>query len=153
MNLSEGKGLDQAARPHNRRPSNVKGHRQPVQAMGPLTMPDVTNKVRKHQTPLREPWEGQKRAFRSWLTDRGVSSKWAKTFIDKTKCDCPEEAAIYLRFQLPPLHLANNDSVNRDMKKLLGCNAKVALRVISDLDVFSAPPSSSVLLLLGHNRH
>lgn len=75
----------------------------------------------------------------AWLVARGVSWQHARKFIADTNCKSCADAALYLRFQLAPLHLANSESVNEDMRKLLGCLPDTALEVIRDLDVYSAP--------------
>lgn len=80
----------------------------------------------------------------AWFRERGVRCKGARAFIEQSGCSTTLEAAIFLRFQLAPLHLANSDNVNNDMKALLGCSPAVALRVIRDLDVYSKPPFPTV---------
>jgi hypothetical protein len=56
--------------------------------------------------------------------------------------------AVYLRFQLPPLHLSNVECVDHEMHGLLGVKGKRALTVITDLDVLSASPCFLPFLLL-----
>lgn len=46
--------------------------------------------------------------------------------------------AVYLRFQLPPLHLSNVECVDFEMNHLLGVVGKKAQKIINDLDVVSA---------------
>jgi hypothetical protein len=72
----------------------------------------------------------------SWFVARGVGHSAANKFIQGYKCVDTSDAALVLRFELAPLHLANSDSVNGDMRRLLHCGSKVAKRVIQDLDVF-----------------
>ena len=48
--------------------------------------------------------------------------------------------AVYLRFQLPPLHLANVESVDVEMHHLLGVRGAKAKAIIEDLDVKSTLP-------------
>jgi hypothetical protein len=73
-----------------------------------------------------------------WLVQRGVKLSAAANFTKRYRCLNTSDAALFLRFELAPLHLANEDSVNEDMKRLLKCSPKVARRVIQDLDVLSA---------------
>lgn len=82
-----------------------------------------------------------------WLVTRGVAARAAHRFVQVTRCETLHDAALYLRFELAPLQLANSDSVNGDMRGLLGCGAHVARRVICDLDVFRAAPLMITLLL------
>jgi hypothetical protein len=73
-----------------------------------------------------------------WLVQRGVKLSAAADFTKSYRCLNTSDAALFLRFELAPLHLANEDSVNEDMRRLLKCGPKVARRVIQDLDVLSA---------------
>ena len=43
--------------------------------------------------------------------------------------------AVWLRFQLPPLHLANVDCVYEEMKKQLGISGRKADAIIEELNV------------------
>lgn len=51
--------------------------------------------------------------------------------------------AVYLRFQLPPLHLANVESVDVEMNHLLGIKGAKAKAIIQELDVQSMLPAAS----------
>jgi hypothetical protein len=75
-------------------------------------------------------------SLHSWFVARGVNHSDASKFMQAYRCLSTSDAALILRFELAPLHLANTDSVNDDMKRLLNCNAKVAKQLIQDLDVF-----------------
>ena len=77
----------------------------------------------------------------SWLKQRGVSKSKAEAFVARWRLHTVYEAAVLLRLQLAPLWLANADSVNEDMREILGCGPRVARGVLSDLDVISAVPS------------
>lgn len=88
--------------------------------------------------PAHPPPTTVKYDFVAWLVERGVAWGDANRFAMATGCSSCEEAAIYLRLQLPPLQLANSDAIDDEMRELLGCGGAVARRVIQDLDVFSA---------------
>ena len=45
---------------------------------------------------------------------------------------------MYLRFQLPPMHLANRDSVVKEMQNLMDVSGKNGMRIIQELDVKGA---------------
>lgn len=75
--------------------------------------------------------------LKRWFVQRGVRPKRAAEFVRKIRCMDTADAALYLRFELAPLHLANADNVNADMKRLFGCGPKVAKRIIRDLNVYS----------------
>jgi hypothetical protein len=49
--------------------------------------------------------------------------------------------AVYMRFQLPPLHLANVECVDYEMYELLGVKNQKARNIIKDLDVISTLPA------------
>jgi hypothetical protein len=76
--------------------------------------------------------------LKRWFVDRGVRPRRAAEFVREHRCKDTADAALYLRFELAPLHLANADSVNHDMKRLFGCNPAVAKRIIRDLNVYRA---------------
>ena len=89
------------------------------------------------QTPRNVNYE-----FIKWLVERGVAWGAGNRFAMATRCSNCEEAAIYLRLQLPPLQLGNSDAIDDEMRELLECGGDVARRVIQDLDVFSARPAA-----------
>ena len=76
-------------------------------------------------------------AVLKWLTERGVTWERARKFAYLTGCDSIESLAVYLRFQLPPLWDANEDSINIDMREMFGVNAVNTRRIIQGLDVMS----------------
>ena len=86
----------------------------------------------------REPPKAEQTELFKWLVARGVAKRAARRFMEATRCETLHDAALYLRFELAPLQLANSDSVQADMRRLLGCGPRVARRVIADLDVFRA---------------
>lgn len=53
----------------------------------------------------------------------------------RTGCTSLHSIAVYLRFQLPPLHLANWDGIMHEMDMLMGASSKAARRIIGELDV------------------
>lgn len=57
----------------------------------------------------------------------------------RTGCDSLHSIAVWLRFQLPPLHLANTDCVMLEMHEQLGVKGKAATSIIEDLNVVGAP--------------
>ena len=59
--------------------------------------------------------------------------------------------SVYLRFQLPPLHLANVECVEEEMHLLMGVRGDNARKIIKDLDVQSTPLACSCCLLLCHS--
>lgn len=73
-----------------------------------------------------------------WLAARGVKPANAERFIAAWGCESTADVALLLRFELAPLHLANDDNVNADMRRLFGCGADVAKSLVAELDVFSA---------------
>ena len=77
----------------------------------------------------------------AWLVERGVKLKAAHEFTKQHRCLSTDDAALLLRFELAPLHLANADAVHEDMRRLFHCGPRTARRLISDLDVVSAPSS------------
>lgn len=50
--------------------------------------------------------------------------------------------AVYLRFQLPPIHLSKVESVDAEMHHLLGVKGAKANAIIQELDVQSALPTN-----------
>jgi hypothetical protein len=78
--------------------------------------------------------------LKKWFVHRGVRPKNAAKFVQTTRCKDTADAALYLRFELAPLHLANADSVTTDMKRMFGCSPVVAKRIIRDLDVYRSHP-------------
>ena len=83
-----------------------------------------------------------------WLCQRGVKLKAAHEFVKEHRCLNANDASLLLRFELAPLHLANSDSINEDMKRLFKCSPKVAKRIIEDLDVISAHSQHSLAACL-----
>ena len=84
-------------------------------------------------------WLSDTCRLKEWLVARGVAPRHANRFIETWHCETTADVALLLRFELAPLHLANDDNVHADMRRLFGCGAKVAKRIIAELDVFSAP--------------
>jgi hypothetical protein len=78
--------------------------------------------------------------LKKWFVHRGVRPKNAAKFVQTTRCKDTADAALYLRFELAPLHLANADSVTTDMRRMFGCCPVVAKRIIRDLDVYRSHP-------------
>lgn len=55
----------------------------------------------------------------------------------RTRCDSLYSIAVYLRFQLPPLHLANEECVLNEMKSLMGADRTVTKAIVQALNVQS----------------
>jgi hypothetical protein len=53
----------------------------------------------------------------------------------RTGCTSLHSIAVWLRLQLPPLHLANTDCVMEEMKIQLGVTGKKAANIIQELNV------------------
>ena len=117
------------------------GHRAAAAHAAVINVPPLQGMKQSAEEKAARKTMSDQRALFEWLRERGVPRSGAKKFIDDTHCTTTHEAAVYLRFQLAPLHLANDDNVNGDMKRLMGCSPKAALKVLSDLDVFSALPA------------
>lgn len=70
----------------------------------------------------------------------------------RTGCDSLHSIAVYLRFQLPPMHLANWDCVSKEMQSLMGVSGKRAKQVIEDLNVNGASFWVVFVCVTGHDR-
>jgi hypothetical protein len=86
-----------------------------------------------------------KKNISEWLVSLGVSRKHSDRFFRQVDCLDIVDLATFLRFELAPLQLANDDNINMDMRSYFGCSPKVASRLIRALDVFSMlPPRDGV---------
>ena len=74
-----------------------------------------------------------------WLRAHGVAASKARTFMRSSGCKSIDNIALYLRFQLPPLQFANDDGIDDEMRVQLGVTGRAAHRIISDLNIASAP--------------
>lgn len=74
-----------------------------------------------------------------WLVDRGVRRKTAEQFLRNSGCETTQDLAVFLRVKLAPLAYANVDSINSEMRELLGVNGTNAFRIIKDIDLASMP--------------
>ena len=83
----------------------------------------------------------------AWLLSRGVKQRAAELFLEQSGCETIADVAVFLRVQLAPLAYANVDSINSEMRELLGVNGANAFRIIKDIDVASAPGCSRCYLL------
>lgn len=79
-----------------------------------------------------------------WLRARGVAAAKARTFMSSSGCKSIDNIALYLRFQLPPLQFANDDGIDDEMRVQLGVTGRAAHRIISDLNIASAPTVTPV---------
>lgn len=73
-----------------------------------------------------------------WLKERGVKQRAAEAFLRESGCETVQDLAVYLRVKLAPLDYANVDSINWEMRDMLGVNGSQAFQIISDIDVPSA---------------
>jgi hypothetical protein len=85
-----------------------------------------------------------KESIGDWLISQGVSQHHSERFQRQSRCQDLADVTLLLRFELAPLQLANNDNINMDMRRLFGCSPKVALRLITALDIFSMHRLSAV---------
>jgi hypothetical protein len=76
----------------------------------------------------------------AWLRERGVRQKAAERFLQESGCETIQDLAVFLRVKLAPLDYANVDSVNAEMRDILGVNGSQAYRIIKDIDLASAFP-------------
>jgi hypothetical protein len=86
----------------------------------------------------------------AWLRERGVRQKAAEKFLQESGCETIQDLAVFLRVKLAPLDYANVDSVNAEMRDILGVNGSRAFRIIKDIDLaskFQAPLCSSVIMI------
>ena len=87
-----------------------------------------------------------------WCISRGVQLS-DKERECRTGCDSLHSIAVYLRFQLPPMHLANRDSVVKEMQSLMDVSGKNAMSIIDDLNVKGAQlafPNELLLVPVGN---
>lgn len=82
--------------------------------------------------------DGDARALRQWLRRKGVSERKTTEVLHRSGCRTPEQLALYLRFQLPPLEFANDGSIADHMHTLFGVGARRGRAMISELRVAGA---------------
>ena len=72
-----------------------------------------------------------------------------EALVCRTGCRSLYSIAVYLRFQLPPMHLANWDCVEKEMQHVLGITGRHARRLIADLNVAGGVLSATNTLQCG----
>jgi hypothetical protein len=82
----------------------------------------------------------------AWLAKHGVRKQRASSFLAVSGCRSVENVALFLRFQLPPLRLANRASIASELRDLLGVGPRLAHRIVADLSISGVLYHASALL-------
>jgi hypothetical protein len=85
-------------------------------------------------------------ALHTWLAQHGVRKHKSKLFLAASGCRTVKDLALYLRFQLPPLRLADRASIATELHELLGVGSHSAHRIVADLNITGTPFFQSILL-------
>jgi hypothetical protein len=75
----------------------------------------------------------------AWLYEHGVSKHMTQKIVDESGCTAINSFAMYLRFQLPPIQLANRDSISSELRALLGVRPYRAHQIVADLKINGMP--------------
>jgi hypothetical protein len=75
----------------------------------------------------------------TWLREHGVSKRMTNAIMQRSGCSTVSSFALYLRFQLPPVRLANRASIANEMRELLGVAPRKAHQIVEDLDISGMP--------------
>jgi hypothetical protein len=70
-----------------------------------------------------------------WLKERGVRQRAAERLLQESGCQTIQDLAVFLRVKLAPLNYANVDSINDEMRDLLGVSGARAFKIIKDINV------------------
>ena len=71
----------------------------------------------------------------AWLALQGLTPRQATQLISTSGVHSLHGLALFFRFELPPLWLANTESVRDHMRTLCGVGGQRALRMLSELGV------------------